>query len=165
MEIVLDHRLFYVLITVLVVATVAGLAILGRPYTPDPPRVIGWVDWTTRKTEEKYREELAELRQDLSELTQILQDQQPDPVQAEMAASRIAQRHIDGLGLLARQREAVVVAAEVVRDWAAGYVAYEDAVATVNEATSIVGTAEPPAEDSGTLLDEETEEWWSDDDA
>jgi hypothetical protein len=161
-EIVLDRRLFYALITVLIVATVAGLAALGRPYTPDPPRVIGWVDWTTRKTEEQYREELAELRQDLSELTQILQDQRPDPVQAEMAASRIAQDHIDGLGLLTRQREAVVIAAEAVRDWAVGYLTYEDAVATVNEAISIVGVAEDLAEDSEAPASESYQEWWND---
>jgi hypothetical protein len=148
MEIELDRRLFYGLLALLVLLTLAGLAILGKPFTPDPPRVIGWADWTALKTEEQYREELAELRADLAELAQLLQQEQPDPVRAEMAATRIAQRHATGLGLLALQREAAIVAAEVVRDWAAGYVSYEDAVATVNEAMAIVGQ-EPAQEEGG----------------
>ncbi|MBN1139355.1 MAG: hypothetical protein JXM73_22450 [Anaerolineae bacterium] len=139
MEIEIDRRLFYDLLALLVLLTIAGLALLGRPYTPTPPRVIGWTDWTALKTEEQYRQELADLRADLAELAQLLQQEHPDPVRAEMTASRIAQRHAAGLGLLARQREAVVVAAEVVRDWAAGYVSYEDAVAAVNEAMAIIG--------------------------
>jgi hypothetical protein len=79
-----------------------------------------------------------------------------------MAASRIAQDHIDGLGLLTRQREAVVIAAEAVRDWAVGYLTYEDAVATVNEAISIVGVAEDLAEDSEAPASESYQEWWND---
>jgi hypothetical protein len=148
MEIEIDRRLFYGLFALLVLVTIAGLALLGRPYTPDPPRVISWTDWTALKTESQYEQELTEIRADLAELAQLLQQEHPDPVRAEMTASRIAQRHAAGLGLLTRQREAVVVAAEVVRDWAAGYVSYEDAVATVNEAIAIVG--EDPVEEEYT---------------
>ncbi|MBN1956141.1 MAG: hypothetical protein JW900_13980 [Anaerolineae bacterium] len=147
MEITLDRRLFYGLAALLALVTLAGLALLGRPFTPTPSRVIGWADWSALKTERQYRHELAALRADLAELAALLQAT-PDPVRAAQAATRVGQHHsAGGLDLLARQRQAVVVAAGVVRDWAAGYVAYEDAVATVNEAIVIVG--EETVEDHG----------------
>lgn len=158
MEIELDRRLFYALLATIALLAVVGLAALGRPYTPDPARVIGRADWVALQAERRYQEELAHLQQDLAELAGLLQAR-PDPVRAEMAASRIAQRHVDGLALLARQREAVVIAAQVVRDWAAGYATYEEAVATVNEAIAIVGESQEPE-----VLEEETEndEWGAD---
>jgi len=137
MEIVIDRRLLVPLGVLMGVLVVVGLTLLGRAYTPDPARVIRWADWQAAKVERQYRRELAGLRQDLSDLAEMLRDN-PDPVRAEMAASRVAQRHADGLGLLARQREAVVAAAEVVRDWAAGYAGYDEAVAAVNAAVEVL---------------------------
>ena len=137
MEITINRRFLYVLLGLLALLVLVGLTLLGRAYTPDPARVIGWSDWQAAKIERQYRRELARLREDLADLAKMLQDN-PDPVRAEMAASRVAQRHADGLGLLARQREAVVGAAEVVRDWAAGYADYGEAVAAVNAAMEVL---------------------------
>jgi hypothetical protein len=152
-EIEIDRRLFYSSLVALGLLALVGLALLGRAYTPDPPRLVGWADWKALEVERRYQGELAQLRQDLAELADLLQSN-PNPVQAEMAASRLAQRHGTGLGLLVRQREAVVAAAETVRDWAAGFVTYEDAVATVDAAIEIVGE-ETPDDDRPRVDDEE----------
>jgi hypothetical protein len=166
-EITIDRRVAYALLALLVVLVLLGLGALGRSYTPDPARVIGWTDWKAVKVERQYRRELARLREDLAGLADLLQAD-PDPVRAELAATRLAQHHADGLGLLANQRQAVLIAADAVRGWAAGYAAYEDAVATVNEAMEIVN-AETEAEaveapQGGSVGDGsyDTEEWWSD---
>jgi hypothetical protein len=66
---------------------------------------------------------------------------------------------------LARQREAIVAAAQVVRDWAAGYVPYDNAVAAVNEAVEIVGEERPEdGERMGAGPEPApTAAWWTDD--
>jgi hypothetical protein len=129
----IDRRMLRVLLLMLTLGAIAGLAALGRSYTPVPARVIGWGDWQALKVERQYRRELSRLREDLADLADMVK-RRPDPVRAEMAAARYAQNHAGGLGLLEYQRDIVLTATEVVRDWASGYETYEDAVAVVNMA-------------------------------
>jgi hypothetical protein len=106
-------------VVLLILAVVIGLSLLGKAYTSSPPRVIGRGDWEALKVERKYREELAQLREDLADLAALV-TQRPDPVRAELAAARIAQNHASGLALLEQQREIVLAATDVVRDWCHG---------------------------------------------
>ena len=161
LEVHINRRAAYVLAGAIVVFLLAGLAAVGKPFTPDPPCVVGWTDWQTLKVERQYQRELTQLREDLAHLAdQLLAN--PDPVRAEMAASRLAQRHASGLGLLAGQREVVVQAAEVVRDWAAGYTPYEDAVAAVNAAVEILGAEQETSQSEMERTDNGDEnDWWT----
>ena len=127
----IDRATLRVLLVMLILGAIAGLAVLGRSYTPIPARTIGWGDWRALKVKRQYRRELTRLREDLADLADMV-GRRPDPVRAEMAAARYAQNHADGLGLLEYQRDIVLTATEVVRDWASGYETYENAVAVVN---------------------------------
>jgi hypothetical protein len=112
-EITVDRQVFRGLLAVLLaLAAFVGLALLGRAYTPDPPRVVGWADWWAIKVERQYHREIARLREDLGDLSAMLRSN-PDPVQAELAASRLEQGH--GHGLQEQQRAAVIAAAWAVR--------------------------------------------------
>jgi hypothetical protein len=161
-EVEIDRRLFRGLLALLASAALVGLALLGRAHTPDPVRVIAWSDWWAIRVERQYEQELAQLREDLAELAGMLRAN-PDPVRAEVAASRLEQRHGHGLGLLERQRQAVVAAALAVRDWAAGYIPCADAVAAANEAVEIVGEERPEDEERmGAERPEPTPAaWWT----
>ena len=127
----IDRRVLWALLVILILAAIVGLGVLGKAFTPVQARVIGRSDWQALKVEQKYRRELTELREDLADLADLVKGR-PDPVRTEMAAARYAQNHADGLGLLEYQRDIVLTATEVVRDWAAGYETHENAVAVVN---------------------------------
>ncbi|MBN1978268.1 MAG: hypothetical protein JW918_12805 [Anaerolineae bacterium] len=141
LEIRLSRGVFWWILAGAILLALIGLGLLGSLHTPEPARVIWWTDWTAWKVERQYRKELAQMQKDLGELAGILQDR-PDPVRAELAATRMEQRHASGLGLLEGQREVAVVAAQAVRDWAAGYEKYDVAVQAVNEAIEIMEMSE-----------------------
>jgi hypothetical protein len=154
-RITVERWLFFSALTLLGLLAVAGLALLGRAYTPHPARLVGWSDWQALGIERQYRRELAALRADASELAGMLR-QRPDPLRAETAAARLTQRHARGLDVLAYQRESVVAAAEAVRAWAAGYETYDSAVTAANAALeSLDGLG---GDDDG---DGRTSEWWA----
>ena len=104
LEISFSRKVLRIFLAAVGVLLVGGLGVLGYFHTPDPARAIGWPDWREWKVERRYRRELAQLQKDLAELADILQGR-PDPVRAELAATRIEQRHATGLGLLAGQRQ------------------------------------------------------------
>ena len=141
LEINLSRKALRWLLAGMALLTLIGLGVLGRFRTPDPPHVIWWADWTQWKMAHKYRQELARMKGDLAELAETLQSR-PDPVRAELTASRMEQRYTSGLGLLEAQREVTIDAALAVRDWAAGYGTYDAAVQAVNEAIGIMERSE-----------------------
>jgi hypothetical protein len=96
-EINVERRTLYILLGLLITLALVGLGALGRSYTPDPARLVGWSDWTALKVERRYRRELAALREDLTGLADLLLASNPDPVRAELAAARIAQQHADSV--------------------------------------------------------------------
>jgi uncharacterized protein YjiS (DUF1127 family) len=141
LEVKLSRKAFGWILTGVILLALAGLGVLGRFHTPEPAHVIWWAEWAEWKVERQYRKELSQMQEDLSELADVLQGR-PDPIKAEMAATRMEQRYASGLGLLEGQREAAVTAAQVVRDWAAGYEKYDAAVEAVNEAIEIMTMSE-----------------------
>jgi hypothetical protein len=143
-EIRITRTTLYLLSALVILAGLVGLGALGRAYTPDPARVVGWGDWQALKMEVRYARELRQLSEDLETLATMLQAD-PDPVRAEMAATRIQQRHSEGVGLLEQQRAAVILAAQHVRNWAAGYAEYDEALATINTAIEIVAGNQQPS--------------------
>jgi len=183
LEIKLNRKTLWWVLAGAILVTVVGMGILGSFHTPEPAHVIWWTDWTEWKVERQYRKELARMQKDLGELADILQSR-PDPVSAELAATRMEQRYTSGLGLLAGQREVAIAAAQAVRDWAAGYEKYDVAVQAVTEAIEVMemsehhvggndgsenvqkgngestdGSATGSAISAGT---DEDEEWWTD---
>jgi uncharacterized protein YjiS (DUF1127 family) len=141
LEVKLNRRTLWWILAGAILLILVGLAVLGRFHTPQPAHVIWWTEWTEWKVERRYRKELAQMRKDLEELADILQGR-PDPVKAELVATRMEQRHASGLGLLEGQREVAITAAQVVRDWAAGYEKYDVAVEALNEAIAIMELSE-----------------------
>jgi hypothetical protein len=141
LELKLSRKAFGWILAGVILLVLTGLGALGRFHTPDPARVIWWTDWTEWKVERRYRKVLAQMQKDLAELADVLQGR-PDPVKAELAATRMEQRYVSGLGLLEGQREVALTAAQVVRDWAAGYEKYDAAVEAVNEAIEIMQASE-----------------------
>lgn len=141
LEVKLSRKAFRWSMAGAIVLLLVGLGFLGHYHTPEPAHVIWWADWTECKVERQYRKELTQMKEDLAEVADILQDR-PDPVKTELAAARMEQRYVSGLGLLEGQREVAITAAQVVRDWAAGYEKYDVAVESVNEAIEIMEMSE-----------------------
>jgi hypothetical protein len=141
LELKLSRKAFGWILAGVIVLVLVGLGALGRFHTPDPAHVIWWADWTEWKVERQYRKELTQMQKDLAQVADILQGR-PDPVKAELATTRMEQRYASGLGMLEGQREVAVEAAQVVRDWAAGYEKYDVAVEAVNEAIEIMEASE-----------------------
>jgi hypothetical protein len=141
LEVKLSRKAFWWILAGVALLVLTGLAALGRFHTSEPAHVICWTEWTEWKVARQYRKELAQMQEDLAELADVLQGR-PDPIKAEMAATRMEQRYAGGLSLLEGQREVAVTAAQVVRDWAAGYEKYDVAVEAVNEAIEIMQASE-----------------------
>lgn len=141
LEISFSRKALRTVLAVVTLLAMVGVGVLGYFHTPNPAQIIEWSDWAKWKVERRYREELAQLQKDLAELADILQSH-PDPVRAELAAARIEQHHATGLGLLEGQRDVTLLAAGIVRDWAAGYESYDGAVTAVNRAIEVLENTE-----------------------
>lgn len=129
-----------VLIPVLILI-VLGLTLLGKQVTPEGASLLTPSRWQLMKAERSYEKELGLLRSETEALVNLL-NHGPNPVEAGLTADRIHQETLDGHTALGLQREAVANASEMVRLWAMGGAAREEAEAALAEAVSAL-KAEP----------------------
>lgn len=136
MEIELDLRsemmqLWQVIIAVAIILALFGLAMIGSRVTPltvgGPPKVMSWADWRLLQAEKAYHAELEVLLDDADQLA-ILLDSHPSPVAAQILVERISKHTRSGDASLASAREALLISALAVRDWAAGTLDRDTAV-------------------------------------
>ena len=141
MEISIDRNTLYTTLFLVAVLALLGLAVLGRSYSPvneaGEARVLSWSDWQLAKAEKRFDVERSILRQDVDELTALLNGT-PDPVAAQLLAQRIGQNAAAGEAILQPARTAVLQAAEDVASWSAGALDRETAIASLEAATTLL---------------------------
>jgi len=117
-----------------------GLGTLGYFTTPAGDKVLTWTEWQVLQARRAYQSELKVLRMDAEILAVLLQDS-PDVVRAQLAANQVAQDTSAGQEALADERQALYVAALLVRDWAAGTVDRPEAEAALSAAIQALDEA------------------------
>lgn len=136
MEIELDLRgekayLWQVLIAAVIVLVLIGLAMIGSRVTPltldGTSKVMSWSDWRLLQAEKEYHAELEVLLKDADQLAVMLESR-PSPVAAQILAERISKHTRSGDVSLAPAREALLISALNIRDWAAGTLDRDTAV-------------------------------------
>lgn len=118
------------------------LVVLGRAFTPMPPRPVTWTDWQVRQARAAYTTELTRLQRDAEALAALLNAPAPDPVQAQIVAEQISGRWQAGLPALSERRSALIIAAQAVSDWAVGATPREPAQQAVQAALRSLAEAE-----------------------
>lgn len=111
-----------------------ALLIVGRAFTPIPPRPVTWTDWQVRQARAAYIAELTSLHRDAESLAALLNAPTPDPVQAQIVAEQISNHWQSGLTALSERRSVLVSAAQAVSDWAVGATPREPAQQAVQAA-------------------------------
>lgn len=135
MELELDFcdntQCWQVATVVAVILALVGLAAIGGNVTPlnadGFPKVMSWSDWRLIQAEKIYYIELEVLQADAGQLADML-DSHPSPVAAQILTERISKHTASGDPSLAAAREALMVSALNVRDWAAGTLDRDTAV-------------------------------------
>jgi hypothetical protein len=112
-----DYRAL--LIALAVILLLAGLGWLGYAYLPAGDKPLTRSEWQVLKASSTYRKELHELQASTETLAELLNGR-PDPVRAQLYASRIQRLSSRGQPALAYQREKLSLAAQAVSDWAVG---------------------------------------------
>uniref|UniRef100_A0A7C4L212 Uncharacterized protein n=1 Tax=Bellilinea caldifistulae TaxID=360411 RepID=A0A7C4L212_9CHLR len=134
MEIEIDAREFSVVAAIVAVIALILLGVLGWLFTPEGGKILTYSEWQIHKAERAYRQELRELQKTCEEMAALL-DRPLDPLRVQVAADRILNEMAKGgQAVLQPQREAVVFAAQALRNWAMGD-SRERAVEAVAEAS------------------------------
>jgi len=124
-----------------VILALLGLAVIGARVTPSntdgSPKLMSWQDWRLLQAEHAYQKEIAVLQDDAVQLVTMLETR-PSPVAAQILAERIAKHAKSGDASLATARETLLIAALNVRDWAAGTLARDTAVQSVEDAFGLL---------------------------
>lgn len=137
MEIEIDAREFSVVAAIVAVIALILLGVLGWLFTPEGGKILTYAEWQIHKAERAYRQELRELQKACEEMAALL-DRPLDPLRVQVAADRILNEMAKGgQAVLQPQREAVVFAAQALRNWAMGD-SRERAVEAVAEASQKV---------------------------
>lgn len=108
--------------------------LFGYFVTPADGRVLTMQQWQLRKAAKAYRAELARLQDYCAEIARLIEDEQPNPVQAQVLAGRVQSDLQDGQEALSEARARVIEAAQAVRAWSVGQADYDTAAARVAEA-------------------------------
>ena len=119
-----------------------ALILLGRAFTPVPPRVFTWTDWQVKQARATYTSELTDLRRDASALADLLNAAVPDPVQAQLVADQLLIRWRQGQPALSVRRDGLIAAAQAVSDWAVGALPRETARLVVAEQLAALAEVE-----------------------
>jgi len=105
----------------MLLAALAALGALGRTVTPANGGVLTWTDWQVLQQERAYRRELAQLQQAVDDLAVFYNAGRRDPVRGQYVAAKVEDIvKSQQIGLLADQRQAVMDAAQAVRQWSLG---------------------------------------------
>jgi hypothetical protein len=128
---------WWIILLPVILLVAVGLALLGKQVTPESGGVLTPTKWNLLKEERTYDKELGTLRDDVEEVTHLMNGQ-PNPVGAGLAADRIQYETLDGHPALALQREAVANAFEMVRLWSMGGATREEAEIALGEAVSLL---------------------------
>ena len=136
-----ERSLWQGIAIVAVILTLICLAAIGARITPlnadNSPKLISWQDWRLFQAERAYHAELEILQDDAVQLAAMLETR-PSPVDAQILAERIAKHAKSGDASLASAREALLIAALNVRDWAAGTLDRDTAVHSVEDAFGLL---------------------------
>jgi len=129
------------LVVIATIFVLVGLGAIGSRTTPatadGSPGLLSWQDWRFMQAERAYYAELDILRMDIEQLAAML-EAQPSPVAAQILAERIARHTKSGDASLAAARETLLSAALDVRDWAAGALARDAAIQSVQQAYELI---------------------------
>ena len=128
---------------ILALLVLLGLGALGRAVTPAGDRLLTWDEWRLLQARQAYQRELAALRGDAERLAGLLAES-PDPVRAQLLCERVLSETGSGQAALSLQREAVALAAQALRDWAAGAGERSAAEAALEAAVRRLAEAEAP---------------------
>lgn len=121
-------------LALIIILALPALLMLGRAFTPIPPRPITWTDWQVRQARAAYIAELTSLQRDAESLAALLNAPTSDAVQAQIVAEQIGGRWQAGLPALSERRSVLVSAAQAVSDWAVGATPREPAEQAVQAA-------------------------------
>jgi hypothetical protein len=118
---------------------IVALALLGRAVTPvigGAPALLSPARWQAYGLASQARDEIRRLRNDMTELHELLQASYPDPVAALLFAQRIKADHneVRGTGVTLPARRALILAAEVAALSASGAEPRTKAVEAYNAA-------------------------------
>ena len=129
-------------LSIILLLALPALVIVGRTFTPIPPRPFTWTDWQVRQARSAYTAELINLQRDAEALAALLNAPTPDPVQAQIVAEQIGSRWQSGLPALSERRSALATAAQAVSDWAIGATPREPAQQAVQAAVQSLEEAD-----------------------
>ena len=129
-------------LAIILLLALPALVIVGRTFTPLPPRPFTWTDWQVRQARLAYTAELTSLQRDAEALAALLNAPTPDPVQAQIVAEQISSRWQSGLSALSERRSALATAAQAVSDWAIGATPREPAQQAVQAAVQSLEEAD-----------------------
>lgn len=121
------------LIAVVVLLLLVTLGWLGRLYSPAGDVPLTWSEWQVLKARSAYLKQLSTLQAAADDLVSLL-NAQPDPVRAQLTATRIQRLASEGQPALAYQRQKLTLAAQTVSDWAVGAIDHETARQALEQA-------------------------------
>jgi len=117
-------------------AALVGLAllgVLGRTVTPANNGVLTWTEWQVLQEERAYWRELTQLQQAVDDLAAFYKKGQRDPVRGQYVVAKVEGVLKDQkIAVLNGQRQAVLDAANAVRQWSLGVLG-DDAVRSALE--------------------------------
>jgi hypothetical protein len=133
-EIEIEAKEFSVIATFVGVIAVILLGVLGWVFTPEGGKILTYTEWQIRKAERAYQQEVRYLQGACDEMVALL-EKPLDPLRVQVAADRIAAETVKGnTVVLQPQRDAVLAAANALRNWAMGD-SREQAIGAVAEAS------------------------------
>ncbi len=137
MELDLSRLTWPILITALL-AIIIALAVFGAVVTPtqagDHPELISPDRWTAARLARQAQAEAQALMHDASQLRNLLEANQPEPVAAMLLAQRIYAVHRQGTSATGGARQALIYAAETSARYAVGGLPRQTAITSLNDA-------------------------------
>ena len=130
-------RLTWPIIIAALLAILIALAVFGAVVTSaqaGDPELISPDRWTAARLARQAQAEAQALMHDASQLRNLLEANQPEPVAAMLLAQRIYAVHRKGTSATGGARQALIYAAEISARYAVGELPRQAAVTALNDA-------------------------------
>ncbi|MDX9866186.1 MAG: hypothetical protein RBT34_15390 [Anaerolineaceae bacterium] len=139
-----EYPVFGSVIMIVCIVVIAGILLIGRSFTSADGDILTPQNWQVMNAKKAYIQELNGLRMDALALTEILNADQPDPIQGQIVTDAVLSHtnNKEGHSALREERTALSNAAVAVRSWSQGAIAYEDVLMIVNNTIQLLLAAE-----------------------
>ena len=130
-------RLSWPILIATLLAILIALAVFGAMVTTaqgGEPILISPERWTAARLARQAQAEAQALMHDASQLRNLLEADQPDPVAAMLLAQRLYAIHRKGTSATGGARQALIDAAEISARAAVGELSRQDAITALNDA-------------------------------